>query len=131
MEKIQKILKIIAILFLSGGIVRLFANEMIFRFAGIGSLWINDSFFIYIYKVLGAFVIFCGLILYAVAENIRKYLALLGMIKWGMLIIALTMLVTGIYVNLPLIFFAPDFSFCFIIALILYYIVKNKSRYYV
>ncbi len=131
MTKPQKILKIVSIFFILGGIIRLIANEKVFQIAGIGSLWIDKSYFIYIYKVLGAFVIFCGLIFFAVANNPAKYFSLLETIKWGILIIAITMLISGLYVNLPVLLFAPDFLFCFVVAYLIYLIQKKTGNKHV
>ncbi len=116
MKHRKKILQIISLLFIFGGIVRLFANKKVFEIFLMKNLWVEHSYFIYIYRVLGAFVILTGLILYTVSGNIKKYLSLLNALTWGFILVGLVMTVAGYLLRLPLIFYLPDFIFCFIIS---------------
>jgi len=68
----KTILRIIAIMFIFGGVVRLFANQYLFEAFGMDSLWPGHPYFIYIYSVLGAFVILTGLIVCAITFNMKK-----------------------------------------------------------
>ena len=105
-----------------GGLVRLFANEVTFEIFGMKNLWVDHKYFIYIYKVLGSFVILTGLLIFSISRNIEKNLDVFNTMKWGLIIIGTTMTIAGYYVGLPLLFYAPDFIFCFVIA---FYIHTN------
>ncbi len=114
--KKQRILQVLAILFIFGGIIRLLAGEFLFSLVGIQALWSEKPYFIYIYKVLGAFVVMTGFLLFSVSKNIILYRPLLRMLGVGFSLIGLTMVVSGFYVSLPLVYYIMDFLFCFLIA---------------
>ena len=114
--KNQRVLQVLAILFIFGGIVRLLAGEFLFSLVGIQALWSDRPYFIYIYKVLGAFVVMTGFLLFSVSKNIILYRSLLRTLAGGFSFIGLTMLVSGFYVSLPLVYYIMDFLFCFLIA---------------
>jgi hypothetical protein len=116
MKSRKRILQTLSILFICGGIVRLFANRAIFKIFHMEELWADHRYFIYIYRVLGSFVILTGLILFAIAKNLEKYVNLFFVLTIGFVFIGLVMMVTGILLTLPLIFYFPDFVFCFIVA---------------
>jgi hypothetical protein len=79
-------------------------------------LWVDHMYFIYIYRVLGSFVILTGLVLFTFSKNLEKYSELRFFLAVGFAIVGLVMLVTGIFSKLPLIFYFFDFVFCFIVA---------------
>ena len=115
--KLKKIiLQTLSILFILGGIIRLLATKSLFRLFFIDMLWVDHSYFVYIYRVLGSFVILTGLIIFTISRNIEKYSELLFILTIGFIIIGFVMMITGILTNLPLVFYFPDFVFCFIIA---------------
>ena len=119
MKNEKVILQIIALMLVFGGLVRLFANENIFEIFGMNDLWVDHMYFNYIYRVLGAFVIFAGLLFFSVSRNIEKNINVLNVMKWGFIIIGTVMTIAGYYVQLPLLYYAPDFLFCFAIAVYL------------
>jgi hypothetical protein len=88
-------------------------------------LWVEHSYFIYIYRVLGSFVILTGLVLFAISKNLEKYSGLRFILAIGFVIVGLVMMVTGILLKLPLIFYFPDFVFCFIVA---WFLNKMKAE---
>ena len=110
-----------------GGLVRLFAAEGAFEIFGMKNLWIDHKYFIYIYRVLGSFVILTGLLIFSISRNIENNLAVLNTMKWGLIIIGTTMTISGYYLKLPLLFFAPDFIFCFAIAFYLHIILNSRK----
>jgi len=118
----KRMLQTFSILFVFGGIVRLFASKSVFKFFYMEMLWVDHSYFIYIYRVLGSFVVLTGLILFAVSKDLGKYSDLIPSLVIGFVVIGIVMLLTGILTDLPLIFYFPDFIFCFIIAWYMYYI---------
>jgi len=121
----KTVLQILSIILILGGIVRLFANETVFEIFGMKNLWVNHKYFIYIYKVLGAFVILTGMFFYTISKNIEKNHNVLNTMKWGLIIVGITMSVSGYFIELPLVFYAPDFIFCFSVALYIH--IKIKS----
>jgi hypothetical protein len=121
-----KVLQLLAILFVFGGIVRLFANKKIFEIFMMKNLWVDHTYFIYIYRVLGAFVILTGLILFTISRNIKKYSSLFNVLTWGFILVGLVMAVAGFLLNLPVIFYFADFLFCFIIAGFFYQTTKQS-----
>ena len=127
MKTYRNVLKIVSLLIIFGGIVRLFANETVFIIFGMDALWTDHDYFFYIYKVLGAFVILTGLVIYSISRDINKNLNILNTIKLGLFIIGATMAISGFIVKLPLIFYLPDFLFCFLIT-ILFQIISNKVK---
>jgi hypothetical protein len=70
--------------------------------------------------VLGAFVILTGIGLFAAGSDTRKYAALLKAWSIGFILIGIVMFAAGMFLRLNIVFFGPDFVFCFIIAIILY-----------
>jgi hypothetical protein len=122
-----RIFQIIAFLFILGGVVRLFANKALFAIFQMEKLWTDHLYFIYIYRVLGAFVIFTSIILFMISKNLKQYTALLPGLSVGFLIIGLVMLISGRLLNLPLIFYVLDFLFCFLIAW-LFYDMRDRSK---
>ncbi len=128
MKTHRTILKIVALFFIFGGIVRLFANETVFSVFGMNNLWTNHDYFNYIYRVLGAFVILTGLIIYTISRDINKSLNILNTVKWGIFFTGLTMLISGLIVNLPIIFYLPDFLFCFLISILFQIIINKRNK---
>jgi len=127
MKTHRTILKIISLLFIFGGIIRLFANETVFTIFGMNDLWTDHDYFIYIYRVLGAFVILTGLIIYSISRDVNKNLNIINTMKFGFLFIGLTIVISGFIVKLPIIFYLPDFLFCFSIS-ILFQIISNSIK---
>ena len=116
MNRRKRTLQILSVLFIFGGIVRLFADRTLFKIFQMEELWIEHIYFIYIYRVLGSFVILTGLILFAISKNLEKYSNLCFVLTIGFVFIGLVMMVTGVLLKLPLIFYFTDFMFCFIVA---------------
>jgi hypothetical protein len=124
MKKKKSIFYIISLLLIFGGVVRLFAGVSIFNVFGMNELWTDHAYFKYIYRVLGAFVILTGLILFTLAQNPEKYASVISMMKLGFLIVGVTMVVAGFHAGLPVVFYAPDILFCFGIAIYIHILKK-------
>jgi len=116
----KRLLQIISVLFVFGGIVRLFANKALFAIFQMEELWTDHLYFIYIYRVLGAFVILSGLILFTISKNQKLYSNLSPVLAAGFVLIGLVMIITGILLELPPMFYVADFMFCFIVAWFFY-----------
>jgi hypothetical protein len=119
------LLRTLSLLFMFGGIIRLFANEELFRMFWMQDLWSDHPYFLYIYRVLGAFVIMIGLFIFGISKNIERNAALFPFLKWGFLVIGLTMVTTGYLVELHWLFYVFDFIFCFGLAGYFHFI-ENK-----
>ena len=118
-------LRIISVLFVFGGAVRLIASRAMFQSFLIGQLWSSHPYSIYIYRVLGAFVVFTGISLFIAAQNPKHYAMLLRIWSLGFVFVGIVMLLAGIFLRLSLMHYAPDFVFCFIIAVTTYGVAKQ------
>jgi len=121
----SNILRILSILFLLGGLIRILADEYIFSLFHMGHLWTGHPYFLYCYKVLGGFVMLTGFVLYFISKDLRRYYPLLKPFGTGFLIIGIVMALTGYIVNLSLVFYLPDFLFCFILVVLFQYIRRK------
>jgi hypothetical protein len=118
-------LKVLAVLFILGGVVRLIAHRATFQAFLIGQLWSPHPYAIYIYRILGAFVVFVGISLFVTAQNPKHYATLLKMWSLGFIFIGIVMLLAGSLLRLSLIHYAPDFVFCCVIAVTTYAVAKQ------
>ncbi|MEJ2637079.1 MAG: hypothetical protein P8184_17550 [Calditrichia bacterium] len=116
----MKVIRFLAGLFIFGGIVRIVATSGLFSVLGMGDLWVDHAYFIYIYKVLGGFVILTGLLLWSLAGKAGEWTGGLRMMKWGMVIVGLVMLVTGWWSGLNVRFFLIDVVFSWLVAVLLH-----------
>lgn len=112
------IMRTFGYLFLFGGIVRLFADETLFGLLFMQDAWSDHPYFIYIYRVLGAFVILAGLVIIQVSRDPGKYREIMHVLMWGFLVTGGVMLVSGILTGLPGYLFIPDALFAFILAVL-------------
>ena len=120
-----KILLIVSIAFLMGGIVRLFANESLFRIFEMGHLWSGEPFFIYIYKLLGVFVIWVGIILFICSKDVIRYRKIIIGSILGLALFSLVSLLTGLATGLGLQFFLVDSIFSLLLIALLYVVQKG------
>lgn len=111
-----------------GGAVRLFAGRTIFESFLIGELWSSHPYFIYIYRVLGAFVIFAGIVVFMIARAPLRYKLLLKACSFCFSFIACVMLVGGLLLRMSLLHYAFDVTFCIIIAWLCFLLIKSNSR---
>ena len=126
MNNRKRILQIFSILFMLGGIIRLFASKAIFELCLMTNLWVNHIYFVYIYRILGAFVILVGLMLFAISRNLKIYYNLLYVLTIGFILIGFVMMITGFLLKLHLVFYVFDFVFCFALA----YFFDNITVHY-
>lgn len=119
------IFRILSILFIFGGAARLFANRQVFRSFLIEELWSPHIYFVYIYRVLGAFVLFVGFTLFIISKDPSHYAKIIKTWSLGFLLIGMVMLFAGYFLRLSLIYYTPDFIFCFILATIFFVIAKR------
>lgn len=121
----RRILLIISLAFLLGGIGRLVANEGVFRIFGMEHLWSGEPFFIYIYKLLGVFVIWMGIVLFVCSKDVVKYRSIIRGSILALLLFFVVSLLTGFVTGLGLKFFLVDSIFSLILIVLLYIIQKE------
>lgn len=119
------LIRIFSVMMIAGGIVRILAGENTFALFGIGQLWIEEPYALYIYRILGAFVIFTGVSVYAASGDPVRYRKILQLWAYLLLMTGGVMLVTGLALNIPWIFSLPDYLFVFTIAALIF-ALRNK-----
>lgn len=124
----RAILRFFSLLVIFGGLVRLVANRSTFQSFLIGELWTSHPYFIYIYRLLGAFVLLIGVTLFIIASDPEKYALVLR--TWGIsfFVIGVLMLFAGYFVRLSLVHYLPDFAFCFIVGFVCMVVGKRRSE---
>ncbi len=121
----RRILLIISLCFFIGGIGRLVANEGVFRIFRMEHLWSGEPFFIYIYKLLGVFVIWVGIILFVCSKDLIRYKGVIRASILGLLLFFVVSLLTGFITGLGLKFFLVDSIFSLIL-IVLFYIIQKE-----
>ena len=121
----RTILLIISLMFLLGGIVRLFAGECTFRFFHMEHLWSGEAYFVYIYRLLAVFVIWAGLILLVCSRDIIRYRGVIIASILALLLFFIVSLLVGFATGLGLRFFLVDSIFSLVLVVLLYVIQKG------
>jgi hypothetical protein len=109
------LLRFVAVTLLVGGTFRIFATRSLFRAFGIGDLWMQTPYSVYIYRVLGGFVLLSGIVLMIASGSPRSNRGLLRGCALGFAVIGAVMLVTGLISGLPPRYYLPDPVYCFLI----------------
>jgi hypothetical protein len=122
----QIALYVISVLVMFGGLMRLVANRITFQSFLIEQLWVNQPYFIYVYRVLGAFVLLAGVTLFIMASDPDRYRVILKAWGIGFLVICIIMFSAGWFVHLSIIHYLPDFSFCFIVGILCVLLGKQQ-----
>jgi hypothetical protein len=122
-----KLLLLISLAFIIGGVVRIVANEDIFRFFRMEHLWSNEPFFVYIYKLLGVFVLWMGILLFIASKNVSRYRGVVLGSVIGLGLFFVVSLLTGFSVGLGLLYFMVDSVFSLFLVMVLYLIYRNAS----
>ena len=121
----RRILLIISLCFIVGGIGRLVANEGVFRIFRMEHLWSGEPFFIYIYKLLGVFVIWVGIVLFVCSKDVIKYRSIIRGSILALTLFFIVSLLIGFITGLGLKFFLVDSIFSLILIVLLYIIQKE------
>ena len=88
-------------------------------------LWLDHPFFIYIYKLLGVFVLWIGIIFFLCAKDLAKHRSIIRGSLIGLFLFFIVSLLTGILTGLALQFFLVDSIFAFFLAVLLYFFQKD------
>ena len=121
----KRLLLIISLLFMLGGIVRLFANQSTFGAFQMAHLWSGDPFFVYIYRLLGVFVVWMGILLFVASRDIIRYRGIIRGSILGLLLFFIVSLWTGLATGLGLHYFLVDSIFSLFLAALLSVIQKG------
>ena len=114
----QVLLKVFSVFVVIGGLVRLVANQQTFQSFMIGELWVSHPYFVYIYRVLGAFVIFAGVTIFMISQNPARYASILRVWGFCFLLVGGVMGMAGYVLDMSLLHYAIDSLFIFIIAVL-------------
>lgn len=121
----KRLLLIISLAFMLGGIVRLFANQSIFGIFKMAHLWSGEPFFVYIYKLLGVFVLWMGILLFVASRDAVRYRGIIRGSILGLLLFFVVSLWTGLATGLGLQYFLVDSIFSLFLVALLYVIQKD------
>jgi hypothetical protein len=123
----QVMLKVFSVLIILGGLVRLVASRQTFQSSMIEELWMSHPYFIYTYRILGAFVIFTGITMFVISLDPVSYRRILMVCGYCFLFISIVMLIAGYSLHMSSMHYAFDFIFCFFIAVICFSFAKNRT----
>jgi hypothetical protein len=115
------LLRFVAVTLLVGGAFRVFATRALFHAFGIGDLWMQTPYAVYIYRILGGFVVLSGIILMIVSGSPGSNRRLLKGYALGFAFIGVIMLVSGLITGLPSRYYLPDPVYCFLIVALLWH----------
>ena len=113
------------LLLMLGGIVRLLANESVFRIFAMEHLWSGDPFFVYVYKLLGVFVVWMGILLFVASRDTIRYRGTIRGSILGLFLFFIVSLWTGLATGLGLQYFLVDSIFSLFLVALLYIIQKD------
>jgi hypothetical protein len=119
------VLRIVSVFFMLGGVVRLFATESTFKLFNMQHLWSGDPFFIYIYRALGVFVVWVGIILYISSKDILKYRSIIRGSILALVFFFFVSLLTGIITHLGVQYYLVDSLFALFL-IILFLILQSE-----
>lgn len=115
-----------AVALILGGIVRILASKSLFLLFDIGDLWPDRSYSLYIYKVLGAFVVLVGIVLWILSRNPAHYRPVFKGLALGFLVVACVMVLSGFLLRLSVMHFLIDPVFCILLASLFWWVVGGE-----
>tara|TARA_Y100001933_G_C18930301_1_gene535048 strand:+ start:460 stop:837 length:378 start_codon:yes stop_codon:yes gene_type:complete len=116
------ILRGFAIMLIAGGILRVLATQTVFYKMRVGYFWIEDDYYKFVNKILGAFLILCGFLFWGVARDIVRFRFVMGSFGWGIFIFGAVIAVSGYLMGLQIWSWAPDAILMTVTALFCAYI---------
>jgi len=119
-KKASRILMVLGVLMVLGGLIRILAGKNTFEIVYMGHLWSDHPYFIYIYKMLGAFVLIIGVTFIVISTNTYKYQSLIKTWRYLFLMIGIVLIGAGIYSGIHLFFYIPDCVFFFLLSFLLF-----------
>ena len=124
----QVLLKIFSVLIVIGGLVRLVANRQTFQSFTIGELWVSHPYFSYVYRVLGAFVVYSGATMFVIAHAPFRYATILKVCGFCFLFVSMVMFVAGYTLHMTLVHYAFDFLFCVSVATVCFLLGYQREK---
>jgi hypothetical protein len=121
----NKVLLIISLIMMLGGLVRLLANQSIFRIFGMDHLWFDEPFALYNYRLLGVFVLWMGLVLFVCSRDVIRYKGIIKVSILGLMFFFVVSLLSGFAAGLDARFFLVDSIFSLVLIALLF-IIQRK-----
>jgi hypothetical protein len=115
------VLKIVALLLILLGVVRVFANEATFELLRNKDLWIDDILLQYLFRATGGFIIFHGIMFLGISRDLVRFRSILGPYSFGLLVSGTVMLVVGYLNYMPIWLYGSDALICYILAIFCFY----------
>lgn len=116
------ILKSFTLILFAGGILRVLATQSIFNKMRLGYFWIEDDYYKFVNKIMGAFFILCGFVFWGVAKDIIRFRFILKPFGLGVFVFGLIIAAFGYLMGLQVWSWAPDALVFTFIALFCVYI---------
>ncbi len=121
----RSMLFIVSILLILGGVVRILATKTLFDLFLMGELWIEHPFFIYIYRLLGAVIVWLGIVLLICSKDLLRYRAVIQGSIIGAALFFATSFLTGFLSGLQMRFFIVDGIFA--LFLVFLFVVTQRE----
>lgn len=102
------ILKSFAIILFIGGILRVLAAQVIFHTMKVDDFWVEDDYYKFVNKIMGAFFILCGFIFWSVAKDIIRFRFVLKPFGQGIFVFGFIIAFFGLLMGLQVWSWAPD-----------------------
>ena len=119
-------IRLSAIALILGGTTRIIASRRLFTLFGIRELWPGNPYSLYIYRVLGGFVIALGIVLWLTSKRPDHYRLIVKGLSAGFLLLAFVMLLSGLLLKISLAHFLVDPLFCFMLACLLWWAARRR-----
>jgi hypothetical protein len=119
------LLRIVAVTLLVGGAIRVVAGRAWFEALGIGAIRPESLYSMYVYRVLGGFVILSAFPLIIIARAPERYRSLLLAYAGGFGAIGLIMIAAGLTIGLPYRYYFPDPVYCLAVAAVLWRLSRS------
>jgi hypothetical protein len=116
---------IISLFMMLGGLVRLLANQSVFRIFGMDHLWFAEPFALYNYRLLGVFVLWMGLVLFVCSRDVIRHTGIIRVSILGLIVFFVVSLLSGFAAALDARFFLVDSIFSLIL-IVLLFIIQRK-----
>jgi hypothetical protein len=121
----NKVLLITSLILIFGGMVRLLANQSVFRIFGMEHLWFGESFALYNYRLLGVFVLWMGMVLFVCSRDVIRYRGIIRVSILGLMFFFVVSLLSGFAMGLDARFFLIDSIFSLILIALLFIIQRE------
>ncbi len=102
------ILKAFALLFLVGGVIKVFATQSTFISLRIGYFWVDNDYFIFVNRIMGGVLILSGALFWSISKDLQRFRYVLGGYSFGLLTLAVIIGISGYMLHLSLFSYIAD-----------------------